>query len=134
MASWGIKKVLRASFDDALARVPDALKTEGFGILTEIDVRETLKKKLDVDFRRYRILGACNPTFAYEALQAETGVGVLLPCNVAVYEADGGGTVVVAVDPLQSIGAFADGDEQVLTLARTVREKLLRVLERLPSS
>lgn len=132
MKKPGMRRELKAKYDEVLARLPEALQSEGFGVLSEIDVGATLKKKLNVDFRRYRILGACNPNFAYDALRAEVGIGVLLPCNVAVYEPDGGGTVVIAVDPMQSIGAFADGDEQVLSLARTVREKLGRVLEKLP--
>lgn len=131
MKKPGMRRELKARYEDVLERVAEVLKAEGFGVLTEIDVRETLKKKLDVDFRRYKILGACNPTFAYQALGAELDVGVLLPCSVAVYEADDGSTVVNMVDPLQSIGAFADGDERILNLARTVRAGLTRALERL---
>lgn len=131
MKKPGMRSELKARYEDVLARLPEALKAEGFGVLTEIDVRETLKKKLDVDFRRYKILGACNPTFAYQALAAELDIGVLLPCNVTVYETDDGSTVVNAVDPMQSIGAFADGDERVLELARMVRAGLTRALERL---
>ena len=91
MLTWrlfGIQKTLDLGFDEALAKVPEALKAEGFGVLTEIDVQATLKKKLDVDFRRYRILGACNPPFAHQALQHSLDVGMLLPCNVIVYETD----------------------------------------------
>ena len=131
MKKPGMRSELKARYEDVLARLPEALKAEGFGILTEIDVRETLRKKLDVDFRRYKILGACNPTFAYQALAAELDIGVLLPCNVTVYETDDGSTVVNAVDPMQSIGAFADGDARVLELARMVRAGLTRALERL---
>lgn len=127
----GIRRAFPARYDAIVAKIPDALKAEGFGVLTEIDLGATLKKKLNVDFRRYTILGACNPTFAHQALGVELDVGVLLPCNVAVYEADDGSTVVVAVDPLQSIGAFAGGDERVLALARTVRDGLVRALDRL---
>ncbi|MBS1152219.1 MAG: hypothetical protein H6Q89_3917 [Myxococcaceae bacterium] len=131
MKKPGMKRELNAGYDDVLKRLPEALSSEGFGILTEIDVGATLKKKLDVDFRRFRILGACNPKLAHQILGMELDAGVLLPCNVTVYEQDGGKTVVNAVDPLQQIGAFADGDERVLELARTVREKLSRALDRL---
>jgi uncharacterized protein (DUF302 family) len=126
---FGMRKVLDLSYDEALARAPKALETEGFGILTEIDVRETLKKKLDLDFRRYKILGACNPPFAHRALQAELEIGLLLPCNLIVYEADDGKAVVVAVDPVQTIAAQAS--EPVRQIAAEVRDKLARVLERL---
>lgn len=131
MKKPGMRRELKGRYEDVLAQLPEVLKAEGFGVLTEIDVRETLKKKLDVVFRRYKILGACNPTLAHEALGAELDLGVLLPCNVTIYEADDGTTVVNAVDPLQSIGAFADGDERILHLAQTVRAGLNRALERL---
>jgi uncharacterized protein (DUF302 family) len=88
--SYYISKKIFASYEDAVARVKEQLKKEGFGILTEIDVKQTLKKKLDVDFRNYCILGACNPPFAYNALQAERNIGLLLPCNVIVQESEGG--------------------------------------------
>jgi uncharacterized protein (DUF302 family) len=84
MTTFGLRRELRSSFDEALPKVTEALKSEGFGVLTEIDVRDTLKKKLGVDFRRYRILGACNPPFAHEALQAEIEAGLSMPCNVVV--------------------------------------------------
>jgi uncharacterized protein (DUF302 family) len=125
----GIKKTLDVGFDEALGKVPDALKTEGFGILTEIDVKQTLKNKLDVDFRRYRILGACNPPFAYQALQHSLDVGLLMPCNVIVYEADAGKAVVSAVDPMQTLAA--QGDPVLRTLAEAVRQKLQRALDSL---
>jgi uncharacterized protein (DUF302 family) len=89
-------------FDDAIRRVADELKNKGFGILTDIDVQETLKKKLNFDFRRYRILGACNPHFAYQALQAENKIGTMLPCNVVVQEAAAGDIEVSAIDPIAS--------------------------------
>ena len=129
MASFGIKKTLDIAFDDALARVPEALKAEGFGVLTEIDVQQTLKKKLDVDFRRYRILGACNPPFAHKALEHSLDVGMLMPCNVIVYEADDGRTVVSAVDPMQTMAA--QGDPEVRPLADAVQQKLKKVIESL---
>ncbi len=124
----GLKKVLTVGYDEALTRVTEELKTEGFGVLTEIDVRETLKKKLDVDFRRYKILGACNPPFAHRALQAEVDVGLMLPCNVIVYEDDAGRAVVNAIDPMQTIAAHHDG---LRPIAAEVRERLARVIERL---
>lgn len=131
MKKPGMRRELAAKYDAVLEQLPGALSAEGFGVLCEIDVAQTLKKKLDVDFRRYRILGTCNPTFAHQILGVELDVGVLLPCNVIVYERDDGGTVVNAVDPLQSIGPFAENDEGVLAVARDVRDKLNRVLDRL---
>jgi len=129
MSSFGIKRTLDRGFDEVLAKVPEALKTEGFGVLTEIDVQATLKKKLDVDFRRYRILGACNPPFAHRALQHSLDVGMLLPCNVIVYETDEGKTVVSAVDPMQTLAAR--GDAALQPLAEEVRRKLQRVVDSL---
>ena len=129
MASFGIQKTLDIGFDDALARIPEALKAEGFGVLTEIDVQATLKKKIDVDFRRYRILGACNPPFAHQALQHSLDVGMLMPCNVIVYETDDGKTVVSAVDPMQTMAA--QGDPEMAPLAESVQQKLQRVIDSL---
>jgi uncharacterized protein (DUF302 family) len=129
VADFGIRKTLDLGFDETLARVPEALKAEGFGVLTEIDVQATLKKKLDVDFRRYRILGACNPTFAHRALQHSLDVGMLMPCNVIVYETDERKTVVSAVDPIQTMAAR--GDEAIRPLADEVRQKLQRVIDSL---
>jgi len=129
VAAFGIQKTLDLGFDEALAKVPEALKAEGFGILTEIDVQATLKKKLDVDFRRYRILGACNPPFAHQALRQSLDVGLLLPCNVIVYETDTGKTVVSAVDPMQTMAV--QGDEAMRSLAEQVRQKLQRVIDAL---
>jgi uncharacterized protein (DUF302 family) len=125
----GMEKVLGVGYDDALARVPEALKTEGFGILTEIDVADTLRKKLGVEFRRYRILGACNPQLAHEALQARLDVGVMLPCNVVVYEGDDGRAVVTAVDPMET--SAAREDVRIRGVAEVVRAKLQRVLAQL---
>ena len=124
----GLKKELSSTYEEALAKIPDALKSEGFGILTEIDVADTLKKKIGAEFRRYRILGACNPAMAHRALQIELGAGVMLPCNVVVYEDDDGRAVVHAVDPLQTVAASVPALREV---AHSVREKLERVLERL---
>lgn len=120
-----LEKTLSQPFDAVLARVPEALKAEGFGVLTTIDVKDTLKKKIDVDFRRYTILGACNPRYAHQALSMSLDVGTLLPCNVVLYE-EGSGTVVRAVDPLRSIGAL--DDDRFLAVAKEVRGKLERVI------
>ncbi len=122
-----IRKKLNRDYDAVLASLPDALKSEGFGVLTEIDVKDTLHKKLGVDFRRYKILGACNPPLAHRALSAAIDVGVMLPCNVIVYE-DGDGTVVNAIDPMETIAAK---HEALRPIAEEVRAKLARVLERL---
>jgi uncharacterized protein (DUF302 family) len=126
---FGIARTLETSFEDALAKVPPALAAEGFGVLTEIDVQATLKKKLDVDFRRYRILGACNPSFAHKALSHTLEVGMLLPCNVVVYENDDGRTTVSAVDPMQTIAA--KGDPALQSVAEQVQAKLKRVIDSL---
>jgi uncharacterized protein (DUF302 family) len=96
---YGFERHLQRTFEDALENVTAALKQEGFGILTQIDVKDTLKKKLDVDFRRYVILGACNPSLAHKALGAESQIGLLLPCNVVVQEAPQGGAIVSIADP-----------------------------------
>jgi uncharacterized protein (DUF302 family) len=122
-----LRKVLHASFDDVLTRIPDALKSEGFGILTEIDVTATMKKKLDVDFRRYKILGACNPPFALRALEGDLEIGRFMPCSIAVYEDDEHHTVVSAVDPMVSMVAAGDAPE-MRALAGAVREKLARAI------
>jgi uncharacterized protein (DUF302 family) len=124
----GMKKTVSMSFDDALTKVPDALKSEGFGVLTEIDVQKTLAQKLQVAFRKYRILGACNPALAHRALSAEIDAGVMLPCNVIIYEQDDGQTVVNVVDPLQTLARESGPLEAI---AKEAKEKLERVLERL---
>lgn len=123
------RKRLEIGFDAALKQLPDALKTEGFGILTEIDLQETLRKKLGAEFRRYKILGACNPELAYRALQIELEIGQMLPCNVIVYEDDDGKAVVSAVDPTRTIGA-AD-NAALAELATQVRDKLARAIARI---
>jgi len=123
-----IQKKLSSSYDEALSRLPDALKSEGFGVLTEIDVAKTLKDKLGADFRRYKILGACNPTLAHRALSLTLEVGVMLPCNVVVYESDDGRAVVQTIDPIRTVAA---SDPRLADLAATVRAKLVRVLEQL---
>ncbi len=123
---------LSIGYEEALARLPEALKKEGFGIITQIDMQETFKAKLGVDFRRYRIFGACNPTFAHTALQQDPRVGVLLPCNVVLYEKDDGKAVVGAVDPMQTLGAGA-GSAGLAEVAREVGARLARVLVGLDS-
>jgi uncharacterized protein (DUF302 family) len=115
------------SYEEALTATRDALKVEGFGVLTEIDVRETLKQKLGVDFRRYDIIGACNPPLAYRALGEELDIGLLLPCNVVVYEVSTGGCVVAALDPVQMMGFTSN--EALAPVAAEARQRLERALE-----
>jgi uncharacterized protein (DUF302 family) len=126
--SYAIGTEVEMSYDDAVERVTAALKDEGFGVLTTIDVQKTLKEKIDVDRPRYVILGACNPTFAHQALEAEPEIGVLLPCNVVVYEQDGK-TKVVAMDPEAALKL--SGNPDVEPLAREVRERIERVIKSL---
>lgn len=127
--SYYLSKILTVSFDEAVIRAIEALKKEGFGILTEIDVSATLKKKINVDFPSYRILGACNPALAYEALTLENKVGTMLPCNVVVRDAGNGQTEVAAIDPVASMQAI---DNPALKLAAAqVRTKLEKVIAEL---
>ena len=116
-------------FDEAVARTREALKAEGFGVITEIDIQDTLKNKIGVDFRRYRILGACNPKLAYEALQLEDKVGTMLPCNVVVQEMSNGRTEVAAIDPVASMQAIEN--TRLRDAAGMVRSKLERVIDSL---
>ncbi len=125
--NYGFSKVVPMSYNEALEKVTEELKKEGFGILTEIDVKETLKKKLDVDFKSYKILGACNPPFAYKALQAEEQIGLLLPCNVVVYVNDKGETVVAAMDPVAAMQAVKN--EVLADVANEIQQRLKRVIE-----
>jgi uncharacterized protein (DUF302 family) len=120
---------VEGNFDEVERRAREALKKEGFGVLTEIDVTETLKKKLDVEFRRYKILGACNPSFAYKALLAEDKIGTMLPCNVIVQEMDEGGVEVAAIDPIASMQAIQNPN--LGNVASQVRDKLRSVVENL---
>jgi uncharacterized protein (DUF302 family) len=129
MASMGMKRETNLSYDQALAALPEILKSEGFGILTEIDMRETLKKKIGADIRRYRILGACNPHFAHEALGSDLDIGIMLPCNVAVYEGDDGRAVVTTIDPVRAMAAHES--PAIAALAARVRGKLEQVLGKL---
>lgn len=129
MSYYFAKTLPDGSFDDAIARVTQALQHEGFGILTEIDVRATMRKKLDRDFRDYRILGACNPSMAWQALQAEERIGTMLPCNVIIQRREGGAIEVAAVDPVASMQAV---DNPALAgVAATVRDSLRRVIDAL---
>ncbi len=126
--SYSFDKQVDLSFDEAIEKVTAALAEEGFGVLTTIDVKATLKKKIDVDFRPYIILGACNPAFAHKALLAEPNIGTMLPCNVIVQE-ENGKVLVSAVDPMASMQAIRN--EQLAAIAGEVREKLQRVIEKL---
>ena len=125
----GIQTRLKTSYDDAISQVTAALKAEGFGVLTEIDVQSTLKNKIGADFRKYKILGACNPNLAHKALSGNLDVGLLLPCNVIVYE-DGTETVVSAVDPIALLGVLA-GDASAAEVATQAKEKLTRAIRSL---
>ncbi len=129
MMQYSFNKILDIPFDDAVKKVVDELKKEGFGVLTDIDVQMTLKKKLDVDFRKYRILGACNPNFAYKALQAERRIGTMLPCNVIVQETEQGEIEVSAIDPIASMQAIENPG--LRDIADQVQAKLKKVVERL---
>ena len=122
-------KTLDISFDEAIEKVTEELQKVGFGILTDIDVQSTLKKKLDVSFRKYRILGACNPQFAYKALQNESRIGTMLPCNVIVQETEGGDVEVSAIDPISSMQAVQNPDLE--DLAYQVQAKLKSVVDSL---
>ncbi|MHA6644504.1 DUF302 domain-containing protein [Mesorhizobium sp. A623] len=122
-------KTLHCSFDEAVERVTTALKEAGFGIITEIDVKETFKKKLGIDFRNYRILGACNPAMAHEALEIEDKVGTMLPCNVVAQELGDGEIEIAAVDPVASMAAIEN--EVLRGSAQKIRDMLIGVIERL---
>lgn len=123
------KTLQNTSFDQAVDQVTEILKTEGFGVLTEIDVQQTFKNKLDVDFKKYKILGACNPHFAYQALQSEDKIGVMLPCNVIVEENVNGSIEVSAIDPVASMSAVKN--PELGPLATEIRARLSRVIDNL---
>lgn len=127
--SYHFSKTVDLDFDEAIEKTTAILKEEGFGVLTEIDIKETLKKKLDVDFRKYRILGACNPPNAYKALQAEGHIGLMLPCNVIVQEHEDGKVEVSAVDPVASMQAIENKD--LGEVANNVQNMLKKVIDRL---
>ncbi len=123
---YGYKKSLNLSYEDAIQRIKEELKKEGFGVLTEIDVKETLKKKLDADFYKYAILGACNPPFAYKSLQAELDIGLMLPCNVIVYEKENK-VFVSAILPTAAMSIIEN--DRLREIAEQVEEKLKRVID-----
>ncbi len=127
--SYHFSKMLNLPFDEAISRVTEELKKEGFGILTEIDVKETLKKKLDVEFRNYKILGACNPSFAYQALQMEDKIGTMMPCSVVVQEHAEGQVEASAVDPAASMQAV--DNPKLREVAEEVRAKLKKAIDSL---
>ena len=126
----GLRVRLADPYDATIEKVTAALKEQGFGVITTIDVKETLKQKLDVDFRRYAILGACNPSFAHQALSTDLEIGLYLPCNVIVYEEDEGSTVVSVIDPLQTVAARSASPE-LREVAGLAAQKLRRVLAHL---
>lgn len=127
--SYYLSRTLQMPFDAAVQRVTEALSKEGFGVLTDIDVQATLKKKLDADVPSYRILGACNPALAHQALQAESKLGVMLPCNVIVRDAGSGSVEVASVDPVSAMERV--GNPALAPVAKQVREKLQHVIEAL---
>jgi len=123
----GFARALNTSYEEALVKVQETLKEEGFGVLTTIDVQSTLKKKLDVDFRKYTILGACNPPYAFQALQADLDVGLLLPCNVIIYETDDNTVYVSAMNPVSVLGVIQN--DKLRIIAEEVSTKLQKVME-----
>lgn len=127
--NYYFSKTLKGNFNDAVEKVKDALKTEQFGVLTEIDIKDTLKKKLDVNFNNYKILGACNPPYAHRALLAENKIGTMLPCNVIVQELESGDIEVSAVNPMASMQAVQN--EDLKGIAEEITEKLKSVIDKL---
>jgi len=125
--SYSFSKVVNLTYEEALEKVTEELKKEGFGVLTEIDVKATLKEKLAVDVPKYKILGACNPPFAHKALKAEPGVGLLLPCNVVVYESESGETTVAAINA-EAMLSVVDRDD-IAPIAEEVNKRLNRVMD-----
>ena len=127
--NYYFSKTLETSFDEAVQKTVEALKTEGFGVISEINIHEKLKEKLNVDFRQYKILGACNPTYAYKALQAEDKIGTMLPCNVIVQELSGNRVEVAAVNPAASMMAIQN--PELAGIAQEVTKKLQSVIKSL---
>lgn len=127
--SYYMSATMKGSFDERVEAVTEALQNEGFGVLSDIDVKATIKKKLDVDFRNYRILGACNPAFAREALEVEDKVGTMLPCNVIVQQLDNGTVEVAAVDPVSSMKAIEN--DELYPIAEEIQGRLRRVVDSL---
>jgi uncharacterized protein (DUF302 family) len=125
MADYAMKWILKARFDEVLARVPERLLREGFSVMTRVDVKATMKEKLGIDFRRYQILGTCNTNLAIEALQIDLAAGVMMPCSVVVYEADAITTVVMAIDTVETLGK---ADPRLLAVAEDVHKRLQRAL------
>lgn len=125
---YGYKKQVAFSFEETIIKIKEELVKEGFGVLTEIDVKATLKKKLNVDYNNYLILGACNPPFAYKALQTEKDIGLLLPCNIVVYE-DANKVFVSAILPTIAMGII--NNQSLFNIAKTVEEKLKKVIDAL---
>ena len=129
---YAFSAVVDRSYEDTISLVKEALKEEGFGVLTEIDVKATLKKKLDTEFRKYVILGACNPPYAYRSLEADLDVGLLLPCNVIVYETDDKRAYIAAINPISALEIIQG--QELRNIAEEVSEKLNRVVEKLRAS
>ncbi len=125
---YAFTAVLNMPYEDAVSKVTEALKEEGFGVLTEINVKETLKKKLGIDFRKYVILGACNPPYAHRTLQVDLDVGLLLPCNVIVYETDDKKAYVSAINPVSALEVIKN--EELRKIAEEVSEKLKKVVDK----
>ena len=127
--NYGFTKIVKLGYEEAIEKITEELKKEGFGVLTEIDVKATLKKKLDVDFRPYKILGACNPPFAYKALQAEEQIGLMLPCNVIIYINEKNETVAATINPIVSMQAVKN--DKLGEIAETIQIKLKSVINSL---
>lgn len=127
--AYYFNKIVEGTFADVLDRTVESLKEGGFGVLTEVDIRQTLRKKMDVEFRNYRILGACNPPFAYKALLAEDKIGTMLPCNVIVQEIAPGRIEVAAIDPIASMQAVAS--PKLMPVAQSVQQMLKDVVDRI---
>jgi uncharacterized protein (DUF302 family) len=125
---YAFSTVLNTTYEDAISKVTSALKEEGFGVLTEIDVKSTLKKKLDVDFRKYVILGACNPPYAFQSFQTDLDVGLLLPCNGIVYETDDKKAYISAINPVSALEVIKS--QELRKIAMEVSEKLKRVVDK----
>lgn len=133
-STFGFEIKLDHSYELTIEKVTEALKTEGFGVLTKIDVKATLKEKLGREFRPYAILGACNPPLAYQALSSDPAIGLLLPCNVTVEETDDGGSFVRIADPVVMMGVGVEQNPQLVNVAQDARQKLLRVVQALESA
>ncbi|RLC31155.1 hypothetical protein DRH13_03415 [Candidatus Woesebacteria bacterium] len=132
LKEYAFSTILETSFEDAVDRIKDALKEEGFGVLTEIDVKTTFKKKLNKDFRKYVILGACNPPFAFRTLETDLDVGLLLPCNVIVYETDEKKAYIAAINPVSALKVIKK--ENLKQIAKEVSVKLEKAIEKVRSS